>query len=369
MFIYADESGNTGRQIFQEPELYRMGSIFSVNDIEDHMRKIIEPLNEAAGRERLHAHQLTPAEAAEVARAVLEGLDAAGEWTFLYGEIEKTFMATTKFVDLVFDSGENLAVPPLWYNHQGFRHLLCLTSDDALRDRYRREFWDAFLKDDIAGIVRVIDRTDDFVRTRVSDKRINQICRDAFAYVRRHPDDFTLAAATGRRAYQGHTPNLVAFSFIFDAVHRFVDRTGSKPVAFIHDRQQEFGTSMKEWASLFGGLKRETVQGLPKIEMADYGLPQLMLPSSKDMFALQAVDLLLWTLGRTEAVLGPAQAHLVERIETYGISRMTSRGIVAEFAAEISGPLAASAEDRGRETLAVWERDRLDRIAARRRQG
>lgn len=38
MFIYADESGNTGRQIFQAPELYRIGAILSVNDVESGMQ-------------------------------------------------------------------------------------------------------------------------------------------------------------------------------------------------------------------------------------------------------------------------------------------------------------------------------------------
>lgn len=68
-------------------------------------------------------------------------------------------------------------------------------------------------------------------------------------------------------------------------------------------------------------------------------------------------------------MLDSAQAHLIERIETCRISRATSRGIVAAIAAEISGPLAVSAGDRGRETLTVWDRDGLDRVAARRPQG
>jgi hypothetical protein len=42
---------------------------------------------------------------------------------------------------------------------------------------------------------------------------------------------------------------MVAFSTLLQAVHVFVDDHGSPPVAFYHDRQQEFGRSMQEVVS------------------------------------------------------------------------------------------------------------------------
>lgn len=366
MFIYADETGHTGRHIFQNPPLYRIGALLSVADAEQALAPIIFPPAGAESDGRLHAHNLGPIRVAAMLPSILDALDASGPWRFLLGEIEKDYVATTKFVDTVFDSGENAAVPAQWYNLRLFRHALCLAADAALRERHRQIFWQAYMDDDMAGIMAVAEKVDVFARTRVPDRRLREVIRDAIAYLRRHPEDFTLSASRGRRAYQGHTPNIIAFSFIFDAVHRFVDETGSQPQALIHDRQQEFGTSMREWAQLFGHIRREDHRGLARIDIVDYRLPDLSLPSSRDVAALQAVDLLLWTLTRNDAVLAEARRRLETRTDSYAISRRISETIVTEGMAQASGPLSDEALERGRDLLDQWENDRQQRIRDRR---
>ncbi|MAX97031.1 MAG: hypothetical protein CL559_14465 [Alphaproteobacteria bacterium] len=366
MFIYADETGHSGRNIFSEPPLYRIGALLSVADAEKALEPIVLPLARAEEDGRLHANNLGPARVAALLPNILDALDSSGPWRFLLGEIEKDYVATTKFVDTVFDSGENAAVPQQWYNLRLFRHSLCLAVDGAMRERHREAFWQAYLEDDITGISSVAEKVGVFARTRVRDPRLREVMRDGIAYLRRHPEDFTLSASRGRRSYQGHTPNIIAFSFIFDAVHQFVDETGSQPKAFIHDRQQEFGTSMREWAKLFGHIRREDHRGLAKIEVVDYRLPNLSLPSSKDNAALQAVDLLLWTLTRDDAVLGPCRHRLEAQIDPYSISRGTSKTIVNEGIAHAKRPMSKEALERGRGILAKWEDDRQQRIRERR---
>jgi hypothetical protein len=82
---------------------------------------------------------LEPA-AARIATEVMDALDASGPWRFPLIVIDKPYIATTKFVDLVFDSGENAAVPPHWYNLELFRHAICIAIDDMLTDLNRRRF-------------------------------------------------------------------------------------------------------------------------------------------------------------------------------------------------------------------------------------
>ncbi len=367
MFVYADESGHTGRYIFNAPSRYRVGALLSVQDIEEGVRAVIEPSNIAAGRNRLHANELGPHAAAALAPSILDALDAAGTWTFFFEEMEKDYIATTKFVDTIFDSGENQAVPAMWYNVRGFRHVLCLAMDEAMGDRHRRAFWSAYLDDDIEAIGEVVRKVGHFIRMRHPDRRLREIVRDAFDYVLRHPSDFTLSASRGRRAYQGHTPNIIGFIGIFDAIHEFVDRTGSRPIGFVHDQQSEFGPTMREWAEVFGRIRRHERRGIAEVDFADYDLPRLSLPSSADVFGLQAVDLLLWIMTRNDEVLQPVQTRLESNVRTFGITRETSAHMVYEFNMQNSRPLTALEEAMARERRDAWEADRQTRIAERRR--
>ena len=78
------------------------------------------------------ASNFGPAAVGKVAEALIDALDRATKWTFSLTAIHKPYLATTKFVDTVFDNGENLAVRPQWYIHENLRHAICCTVDDML---------------------------------------------------------------------------------------------------------------------------------------------------------------------------------------------------------------------------------------------
>lgn len=366
MFIYADETGHTGRHIFQVPRFYRIGALLSEVDVETPLQELIRPRLGELGLSRLHGHEIGASRVAGILDDIMSLLESLGRWKFFIGTIEKDYIATTKFVDTIFDSGENQAVPPLWYNHRLLRHGLCHAADRALKGHNDRRFWDAYLADDIAGIGAVVRSVDNFFRMRETDPRLRQIVRDACRYALLHPEDFTLSASAGRRAYQGHTPNLIAFSMVFDAIYRFHQETGAKPIALIHDRQQEFRTSLKEWADLFGGLRREYDGHFPSMGFAGYDLPKLSMPSSHDVFALQAVDLLLWSVTRNDEVLQPAKARLEVHVDEFGISREVTMAFVSELGALGATPLDEVPMGRAMDLRDQWETDRLRRVRDRR---
>ena len=58
-----------------------------------------------------------------------------------------------------------------------------------------------------------------------------------------------------RRAYQGHTPNIVAFTVLMRDVHDFVADHGSPPIAFCHDLQEEFAAEMRRTYETFGAIR------------------------------------------------------------------------------------------------------------------
>lgn len=367
MYIYADETGNSGRNIFDEQPIYRQGAILSVADAEQALREVIFPFLSANGLGRLHAHKIPASTAGQLALKVLDALDQVGPWRFHVTAIDKPYLATTKFVDTVFDAGENLAVPPLWYNFQMFRHVLCCTVDELLTQRNRERFWWAYIADDMAGIQSCIRNAETYLDRVTKDRRLCQVVRAAFRFALRHPEELTLSASKGRRAYQGHTPNMIAFSSLLQAIHDFVDAHKSPPVAFYHDRQQEFGRSMQEMHDLFGPIRHEDGDsGFPTVARADYDLAQFSTPSSKEMAALQAADLLLWVVQRDkdDGSLLEAKKRLDEKLHDFYIARWMSELIVRSWLARVYGKKVDDEQvAKAQKMISESEQTRLTRLA------
>jgi hypothetical protein len=333
VFIYADESGNSGRRIFDTQLIYRQGAILAVEDVQPALEAVILPFLAAEHLDRIHAHKLPEETVASLGTEILDALNNTCAWKFHITEIDKSYIATTKFVDTVFDSGENLAVPWLWYNFEMFRHTLCCLVDEILTPRNRERFWEAYLADDMAGIQASIRNAKTYLDRLTIDRRLRQVVVEAFLFVLKHPEQFTLLASKTRRSYQGHTPNMIAFSSLLRAIHDFVDEHGSEPFGFYHDQQQEFGRSMREMHELFGPLryKDNDTGGWPDIARVEYSLAKFSMPSSKEMAALQATDLLLWTYQRnpSTAALTDFRVRLKERVDPFLINRRMSELIVA----------------------------------------
>jgi hypothetical protein len=91
------------------------------------------------------ARSTGPAKVGEIAEALIDALDGATEWSFNATAIHKPYLATAKFVDTIFDNGENLAVRPHWYIHEYLRHAICCTIDAMLTPLNRKRYWCAFL--------------------------------------------------------------------------------------------------------------------------------------------------------------------------------------------------------------------------------
>ncbi|CAA2137679.1 DUF3800 domain-containing protein [Methylobacterium bullatum] len=300
MFIYADETGNSGKNIFDKNEWYRLGSIMSVSDIENSMGQIIRPFCDVNNIERVHAHELPLHKILEISTGIISALSTAGAWQFYSFSIHKPYMATSKFVDTVFDSGENAAVPAMWYNLELFRHALCCAVDLCMTPLNRERFWNSFIKDDVQGIHACVRTLDNYVLRYVLDPRMREVMRDAFRFVLKHPEEFTLTAAEKRQSYQGHTPNMVAFTSLFNEIHLFADANNSPPIAFIHDQQQEFKKAMKKAYETFGPVRTDEhpMGAIPEVSHSTYDLATFSMPSSKESYALQATDILLWIIQR-----------------------------------------------------------------------
>jgi len=255
MYIYADESGHSGKHIFNDPPFYFQGAILSTIDTEPLLTEMANKYIQELGVSRLHANELKPNLVERIASAFLELLSNSN-WQFHLTIIEKPYLSVTKFVDSLFDSAENKGVRWLWYNHQFFRHILCILFDEILSEQEKIDFWNAYLKDDHAGICSIAKRTLEKLDGFPMDKRLRGIAIDGLSFALKYPEEITLMASRTKKSYKGHTPNMVAFSSLIQAVHKFCKENNVSPIAFIHDSQSEFGSIMREYHKIF--FKSET---------------------------------------------------------------------------------------------------------------
>lgn len=252
MYIYADESGHTGRSIFDEPEFYLQGAIFSHEDLEKLFHPLMSYYYNTLGIHRVHTNEILPHIVSQIANDCLDLLGDHRQWAFHATIIQKPYLSTTKFVDMAFDSGENIGVRWLWYNHEFFRHTLCCLFDDVLTERNKRYFWQCFCTDDYNGMQNVIRNALTYLDRYAKDRRLNEVARDGLSFALHYPEEITLMASKSKKSYKGHTPNMVAFSCLIQAVHDYCLEFGCTPKVFIHDQQSEFAPTMREYAVFSG---------------------------------------------------------------------------------------------------------------------
>lgn len=366
VYVYADESGHSGRNIFDERSpTYFQGAIISHGDVDPIINEVVQRHCQALGVTRLHSNEHQEHVVSAICSDLLDALENTS-WEFSLCVIHKPYLAPTKFVDLFFDSADNPGVPVLWYNTELFRHAMCLGMADIFSDEDNKAFWDGFLSDDMPKMLQVaeiaLSRID-----RILDPRMKEVMTDGLTYAINHPDEFTLICTHGKSAYKGQTPNMVAFSSLMGATHSFCKKHSSSVKELIHDRSDEFRGTMREYHRIFHKIDHveDDLGGPILFEEAQFDLGKFDLRSSESHPALQAVDVFLWMLQRdlitdegkkalerlkkhlNDFVISPSMSQLIVRARTYQLN---------------SKPLSSEQLKAGRKFSAQLEAKRQKRL-------
>lgn len=365
MYIYADESGHSGRHIFNEPLFYFQGAIISEIDTEPLLKEVAEKYKFELGVNRLHANEIKPHIVERIAASFLYLLENI-KWVFHLTVIEKPYLSVTKFVDSLFDSYENKGARWLWYNHEFFRHTLCILFDDLLFEEDKKNFWDYYLKDDFTGISSVIDIVLQRLDFITIDKRLRQVATEGLNFALKYPDEITLLASQTKKSYKGHTPNMVAFSSLIQAVHKFCKENNTKPEAFVHDSQSEFGSTMREYHKIFQKVRLEhNSSGLAlQADKVDYDLGQFSLEMSKQLVSLQTVDIFLWLSQRNDKIASTGLKNkLLDVTESFYISRISSEMIARGWLYKLSNcDLSEEQIEEGKKIIEKMETIHFEKI-------
>lgn len=146
MYAYVDESGNTGANIFdQEQPVFVTAALITKTNFDLLHKNELKRIAKSIDATELHA-SVIGADGVEAIAADLLKLFKKSDARFFVSRIEKRYLAATKFVDTLFDSFENKAVPWHVYNMRPMRLLLVFKVAYILSEETAIKFWSSILE-------------------------------------------------------------------------------------------------------------------------------------------------------------------------------------------------------------------------------
>ncbi|MDE1154410.1 MAG: DUF3800 domain-containing protein [Acidobacteriaceae bacterium] len=367
-FAYADESGNSGLRLFgDKQDTFWTGTLIGFSDLDTKYATFHRELVTLSGKEELHGNELGFGRIEKIAGR-LAAFIREKKLRFSFVRIFKPYLATTKMFDLAFDSGVNPAVPPQSYAVRHLRLINLLHFSQLLTTSDLNEFWSLFEAQSPDRFGKLLADVRDRVKHTPYDKRSVQILTESLDWASKHPAE--VLDPFGER----DSPNFVAFTALFDALHSFHRETGHTIGSFVHDEQDQFVPKFVEAFDLISKFQGDETGPL---SMASDISPiatfdcSLEIRSSADSFGLQIVDVCLWlakrVLEQKDVPRGQCATLWKCLIERSYIKEYDFEMLVREIRSGVDlleqRPLTATQLADAKQTLAKIEATRKKRVA------
>ena len=298
---YVDESGNTGKNIFDkdQPDFFT-AALVSKGDFDARYGARIRAIAQNAGATAIHANELGLGGLEKIARDLYLLLEESGAHFFL-SRVEKKYLLATKMFDVLFDSGENAAIAWHNYNIRPLKIMLAFKLAAVIDEEIARDFWKGLLQPKEEDARKMLPGVCKALKARLHilpDKRSKEVLGEGLDWVIKHPDAIHLLTEQ-KTAKQGHFPNLVAFANLLDGLQKF-SRLWKKKVARItRDEQNEFGNMLQTWHKMFSNAAPDIIEWAGEkysIQMAPGS--QFVIKSDHESPGIQMADVALWLYGQ-----------------------------------------------------------------------
>ena len=302
LFAYVDESGNTGKNLFDaaQPDFFT-AALVTKGDFDGHYRARVCALAEPFGAKAIHANVLGLGRLETIADPLLDILIAA-DAHFFVSRVEKRYLLATKMFDVLFDSGENAAVAWHNYNFRPLKIMLAFKLASIIDEEVAREFWDFILVTRRDEATRQLPGLCEKLKARldgIPDARSREILREGLDWVIKHPECIHVVQVEQKAAKQGHFPNLVAFSNLLRGLDAH-SRARKKMIArILHDEQSEFGKMLEYWHALHANASPESVEWIGETwSMQLNPGSEFLICKDEDSPGIQMADTALWLYGQ-----------------------------------------------------------------------
>lgn len=303
MFLYIDETGNTGAR-FLDPEQpnFFAAALTTAIDFDIEHASDWQSLLASHGLNGLHATQIGPAGVEALSRDLREILDVANA-RFCVSRVEKIYALATNVHQLLFDPAENAASDWMFVADMKLRLWTAVEIAKMLRIKDIAIAFEACLftlsnldemRQELAIACAGLATACDNKQANVAQLAIAKVAK----WASKHPDNFTLRikGPTGL----GQHPNLICFSNLLQGAHRIYVEWQAQQCKIIHDRQHQYENAIRFWREIWSNAA-PGAHILPGGEVRQYQA----LPGAKIRFedsnlspGLQAIDTCLWIINR-----------------------------------------------------------------------
>lgn len=375
MYVYIDESGNTGYRVFDPEQPHFITAALMTKTNFDAIRtKDLATIAARVGVTALHANELGVSRIEEIADDLLSIVKQA-DARFFVSRLEKRYLVAAKVFDTYFDAGENLAVPWQAYWIRPIRlTLMFKIAEYVLTEEISQTVWDCVTAPNEQKSKALFLLAAQAMLARapnLPDARSRDIVTDSFQWALANPENFTthIRDKINRNA---HTPNFVAFSNLMDGIHR-ASKTWNRPVReIVHDRQAQFEKTLVQWHEVRSRPEppdNEPIHWPGENEPITFSrVPGSLfrMATEETSAGLQVIDVVLWLFKRvvTDKEIGPRGARLLTRVLQRGYQNDLSFAGVGDAVerqlADIwNTPIAEEQKRIGAELIAKSEEDRI----------
>jgi hypothetical protein len=262
IYAYVDESGNTGKNIFDEAQPdYFTAALVNVGDFDDRWGCQIGEIAKSVGAEAIHANGLGFGKLESIAPNIYTLL-VKSKAHFFISRVETRYLLATKMFDVLFDSGENAAVAWHNYNIRPLKIMLAFKLAGIIEETTAREFWNCLLlpsEDESRKMLPAICESLKACLHLLPDERSRTILGEGLDWVIKHPETIHFANEQ-KIARQGHFPNFVAFTTLLDGLQHYSKLWKMKFARITHDEQSEFGKLLQTWHSAISNAAPDVIE-------------------------------------------------------------------------------------------------------------
>lgn len=367
-YAYVDESGNTGKNIFDpaQPDFYTAAFI-TKGDFDLAWGETLNKIAKKAGSDVLHANELGIGKIESISSDLLGLLESTRGYFFL-SRVEKKYLIAVKIFDVLFDSGENAAVAWHNYNFKPLKIILAFKLASIIDDNIAKEFWEGLLKTKKDDAKKMLPNVCNALLKKIDkipDKRSQEIFEQGLNWVIKHPDTINLLTEQ-KGAKHGHFPNLVAFSNLLNGL-QFLSREHKRKVKkIVHDEQQEFKNMLVTWHDMFSNAADVDIYwGGETYNLQMVPDSKFVMSNDKDSPGIQIADLILWLyiqfikgkklpIGCNQLVIYALSNGWHNDFSFDGVEKM----MIEKWGNVFWGPISDEQLEKGREMLKYSETQR-----------
>ncbi len=374
LFAYVDESGNTGKNIFDtsQPDFFTAAMV-SKGDFDLSWGSKIIALSERVGGRAVHANELGIGRLEVIADDLLDILVASGVHFFV-SRVEKRYLLATKMFDVLFDSGENAAIAWHNYNFRPLKIILAFKLAIIIDDDVAHDFWNFLLITRSTEATKRLPGICEKLKARlgkIPDSRSREILCEGLDWVIKHPECVHVVQIEQKAAKQGHFPNLVAFMNLLRGLDSHAKDRNKKIARIIHDEQSEFGKMLEYWHGLHANASPEPITWIDETwSMQLNPGSEFIIKKDNDSPGIQMADTALWLYSQSlkGKELPPACSRFLWFVLQKGFhSDFSFSGvhdaIMERWGQVLFGPIEPEKLEAGKKMVADAEQARLKSMA------